>query len=72
MMFSTPPSKDATVRMARLIEEGKVRVLIDSVWDMEDLVQAYARVATKHARGKVIIKIGKDLLGSSPPSKSDS
>lgn len=59
-MFSTPPSKDAATYMTRLVEEGKVRILIDSVWDMEDLVKAYARIATKRARGKVIIKIGKD------------
>ena len=60
IMFSTPPSKDAATYMARLIEEGKVRILVDSVWDMEDLIKAYARIATKRARGKVIIKIGKD------------
>ena len=60
IMFSTPPSKDSATYTARLVEEGKVRILIDSVWDMEDLVKAYARIATKHARGKVIIKIGKD------------
>lgn len=60
MMFSTPPSQDAAIRMIKLIEEDQVHILIDSTWDMEDLVQAYARVATKHARGKVIVKIGRD------------
>jgi NADPH:quinone reductase-like Zn-dependent oxidoreductase len=60
MMFSTPPTKDAATYIARLVEEGKVRILIDSVWDMEDLVQAYARIATKRARGKVVIEIRKD------------
>lgn len=58
-MFSTSLSKDAATYMARLVDEGKVRILIDSVWDMEDLVKAYARIATKRARGKVVIKIGK-------------
>jgi NADPH:quinone reductase-like Zn-dependent oxidoreductase len=60
IMFSTPPSKDAATYTAKLIEEGKVRILIDSVWDMEDLVKAYARIATKRARGKVLVKVGKD------------
>ena len=59
-MFSTPPSRDAAIYIARLVEEGKVQVMIDSVWEMEDLVNAYAHIGTKRARGNVIIKIGKD------------
>jgi NADPH:quinone reductase-like Zn-dependent oxidoreductase len=60
IMFSTPPTVDSATYTARLIEEGKIRILIDSVWDMEDVVDAYARIATKRARGKVVIKVGKD------------
>ncbi|KAK5165376.1 zinc ion binding [Saxophila tyrrhenica] len=63
IMFSTPPSTDATAITARLIDEGKVRMLIDSVWEIEDVVKAYARIATKRARGKVIVKVGKDGRG---------
>jgi NADPH:quinone reductase-like Zn-dependent oxidoreductase len=60
IMFSTPISKDGTTHVARLVEEGKVRILIDSVWKMEDVVKAYARIATKRGRGRVIIKVGED------------
>ncbi|SPO01825.1 uncharacterized protein DNG_04498 [Cephalotrichum gorgonifer] len=60
IMFSTPPAKDDTTVISRMIDEGKIRVLVDSVWDMEDLVQAYAHIATKRARGKVVIKVGGD------------
>jgi len=42
------------------MEEGKVRVLVDSVWEMEDLIKAYAHIGTKRAKGKVVIKVGKD------------
>lgn len=59
-MFSTPPTKEAATIIARLIEEGKVRILIDSVWEMEDLVKAYACIGTKRARGKVVIKVQQD------------
>lgn len=56
-MFSTPPTTEAATIIARLIEEGKVRILVDSVWEMEDLVKAYAWIGTKRARGKVVIKV---------------
>ena len=56
-MFSTPPTTEAATIIARLIEEWKVRILVDSVWEMEDLVKAYAWIGTKRARGKVIIKV---------------
>lgn len=59
VMFSASLSKDTATYMARLVDEGKVRILIDTVWDMEDLVEAYARIATKRARGKVVIRVGK-------------
>ncbi|KAJ5438858.1 uncharacterized protein N7458_009856 [Penicillium daleae] len=58
--FSTPPDRDAAVYMARLVEEGRIRIPVDSVFDMEDVVGAYERVATKRARGKVVIKVQRD------------
>lgn len=58
--FSTPPTRDAAVYMAKLVEEGRVRIPVDSVYDMEDVVAAYERVATKRARGKVVIKVRRD------------
>ncbi|OGE48959.1 hypothetical protein PENARI_c024G06274 [Penicillium arizonense] len=57
IMFSTPPSRDDAVYLARLIEEGRVRIPVDSVFDIEDAVRAYERIATKRARGKVVVKV---------------
>lgn len=58
--FSTPPTRDAAIYMAKLVEEGSIRVPVDSMFDMEDIVAAYERVATKRARGKVVIKVRRD------------
>lgn len=58
--FSTPPTRDAAIYMTKLVEEGHIRIPIDSVYDMEDAVAAYERVATQRARGKVVIKVGSD------------
>jgi len=60
IMFSTPPARDDAVYLARLIEEGRVRIPVDSVFDMEDAVRAYERIATKRARGKVVVRVRKD------------
>ena len=57
IMFSTPPARDDAVYLAQLIEEGRVHIPVDSVFDMEDAVRAYERIATKRARGKVVVKV---------------
>lgn len=60
IMFSTLPTRDDAVYMAHLIEEGRVRIPVDSVFDMQDAVRAYERIATKRARGKVVVKVRSD------------
>lgn len=60
IMFSTPPSRDDAVYLGRLVEDGSLRIPVDSVFDMEDAVGAYNRIATKRARGKVVIKVLQD------------
>lgn len=58
--FSTPPACGATIYIARLVEEGKLRIPVDSVYRMEDALQAYERISTKRARGKVVVKVYDD------------
>lgn len=58
--FSTPPTRDAGIYMTQLAEEGRIRFPVDSVYDMEDAVAAYERIATQRARGKVVIKVRSD------------
>lgn len=60
IMFSTPPARDPTIEVARLVEEGRVRVPVDSVFGMENAPKAYERVATKRARGRVVIQVRND------------
>jgi NADPH:quinone reductase-like Zn-dependent oxidoreductase len=57
IIFSTPPACDDVIYLARLVEEGQLRIPVDSVFNMEDAVGAYERIATKRARGKVVVKI---------------
>ncbi|PWY95991.1 NAD(P)-binding protein [Aspergillus sclerotioniger CBS 115572] len=60
IMFSATPTSENAVYIARLVEESRLRIPVDSVFDMEDAVDAYARIATKRARGKVVIQVRSD------------
>ncbi|KAG4433027.1 hypothetical protein IFR05_011488 [Cadophora sp. M221] len=44
-------------RLADLAQDGTLKVLIDSCWDMEDVLKAYERMLSRRARGKVIVRI---------------
>ncbi|OAX80372.1 hypothetical protein ACJ72_05301 [Emergomyces africanus] len=56
-LVRTGPSKTRIEKVRRLVEEGKLRVVVDSVWDMGDAMKAYERSMTKHAKGKIVVKI---------------
>jgi len=40
-----------------LIEEGKVKPVVDSVFAFEDTLKAYERILGKCAKGKVVVKV---------------
>lgn len=64
--FSTPPACEDSMYIARLIEEGRLRIPVDSVYHMQDVLQAYERIATKRARGKVVVKVHDDSIPGNP------
>ena len=43
--------------VAELVESGKAKAIVDSVWKMEEFKDAFAKLESGHARGKVIIKV---------------
>lgn len=43
--------------ISNLIDLGKLRVEIDSVYRLEDIVEAHEKSETGHARGKIVIQI---------------
>lgn len=60
VMFSTPPSKGDAVVLVKLVEAGKLKISVDSVFRMEDAIRAYKRIATMRARGRVIVQVERD------------
>ncbi|KAF5317273.1 hypothetical protein D9611_004047 [Ephemerocybe angulata] len=43
--------------LRRLLEEGKIRPTVDSVYEFEDAVKAFDRIVTARARGKVVVNV---------------
>jgi len=69
-MFIFKPSKYPAVEcdinrenlesVAKSVESGKVQVVVDKVFSLEEAPQAVAYMATRRARGQVVIQISKD------------
>ncbi len=47
----------ALAALARIIDDGGVRPLIDQVYELDDIVAAHRRSESGHARGKVIVRV---------------
>ncbi|MCJ1320391.1 zinc ion binding [Xylographa vitiligo] len=62
IMFSTIPDGEAAKQLAKLVEDDKLKVVIDSMYKMEDVLDAYDRLMSHRARGKIIIKIQDNEL----------
>jgi NADPH:quinone reductase-like Zn-dependent oxidoreductase len=50
-------------KISNLIDSGKLKIEIDSVFRLEDIAQAHERSESGHARGKIVIQI-QDEQGS--------
>lgn len=61
MMFSTVPQREDSMLLLKMMEDGDLRVCVDSVWEMEDVAKAYERMGSKRARGKVVIKVKRGV-----------
>lgn len=46
--------------LAGLVAEGKVKPVIDEVFEFGDVPQAYKKLKTERARGKIVIRVVSD------------
>jgi NADPH:quinone reductase-like Zn-dependent oxidoreductase len=51
----------ALTDIAKLIEEGKVKVVISKVYPLEKAAEALTELETKHTRGKIALEIRKEI-----------
>ncbi|RYP40474.1 hypothetical protein DL769_011764 [Monosporascus sp. CRB-8-3] len=60
LFFIVDPYGKNLEEIATLMEAGKVKPLVDSVWEMNDFQKAFERLEEGHAKGKIIIKISPE------------
>jgi NADPH:quinone reductase-like Zn-dependent oxidoreductase len=58
-------SQDASARQidkfVALVEEKKVNVVVERVFDLEETLDAFDFVASRSAKGKIIVKVGGEI-----------
>jgi NADPH:quinone reductase-like Zn-dependent oxidoreductase len=58
--FVVEPRRDQLVELARLVDEGTVRPMVDSVFPLAEARSAFERVMMPGKRGKVVLQVGDD------------
>lgn len=48
---------DQLVQIGQWVKEGKIRVLLDSTFEFEGAPEAYKKLRTKRARGKIVVNV---------------
>jgi len=61
--FSNPKREDLEV-LAAMVADGSLRPVIDTVYPLEETAAAMRHVETGHPRGKVVVRVAADNLGS--------
>ncbi|KAK4212018.1 Reticulon-4-interacting protein 1, mitochondrial [Rhypophila decipiens] len=61
LFFIVEPSGRNLAEIGELIEAGKVRPVVDSVWEFEEFEKAFERLESGHAKGKIIIKVSDEV-----------
>ncbi|EFI28441.1 quinone oxidoreductase [Coprinopsis cinerea okayama7 len=62
--FAIPVVKNEENRLERLrawLEEGKLKPVVDTVYNFEDTLKAYERIMSSRATGKVVVKVDNSL-----------
>lgn len=54
---STKPGKERLERVRELMEERKIKAVIDSVFKFEEVIQAYEKQMSHTVVGKVVVEV---------------
>lgn len=55
--FIMVPDGASLAQISKLVEDGKCKPVLDSVWPLEKFEEAFKRLDSGHARGKVVIDL---------------
>ncbi|KAK4097478.1 NAD(P)-binding protein [Parathielavia hyrcaniae] len=60
LFFIVEPLGSNLAEIGELIEAGRVRPTVDSVWEFADFKKAFERLESGHAKGKIVIKVSDE------------
>lgn len=60
LYFVVEPNRAQLIELARLADTGALKPAVDSVFRLEDALAAFARVAERGKRGKVVLQVRDD------------
>lgn len=60
-MVSVTHNPQDLAKLCDLVTEGKLKLVVDSVYEFEDALSAYERLMTLRATGKVVVKVDGSL-----------
>jgi NADPH:quinone reductase-like Zn-dependent oxidoreductase len=55
--FIVKPNRDQLIQIGALIDEGKIRPIIDTVFPLSQARQAYEQASKRHTRGKIVLRV---------------
>ncbi|KAI4660770.1 uncharacterized protein J4E79_005338 [Alternaria viburni] len=60
-LLMAKPSSDALGQIGGWMKEGKVKAVVDEVFEWEDAPKAFEKLKTGRARGKIVVRVPLDL-----------
>ncbi|KAF2184853.1 NAD(P)-binding protein [Zopfia rhizophila CBS 207.26] len=60
VMFSGSPDQESMEKLVKYVGEGKMTTVVEKVYEMDQLLEAFDLLNTKRVRGKLVVKVGGD------------
>jgi len=55
--ISVEPNAAELAEIGKLIDAKKIKVIVSQVFPLQDAVRAHEQIATRHTRGKIVLKV---------------
>lgn len=65
--FIVEPSRNELIEIARLVESGKLRPIVEATFPLEDARKAFEFGAGGHNRGKIVLQVTSDAAADKDP-----
>jgi NADPH:quinone reductase-like Zn-dependent oxidoreductase len=58
--LSVKPDSNELAEIGKLIDEGKIKVVVSQTFPLSEAMKAQEQVATGHTRGKIVLKVAEE------------